>query len=111
MFDALLLASFLTGPAFRAMTNGLPSSTAAAAGSTAFLGVIFGFRVNENAGFRAGAAGATAATVGGTAAALETSSAGTAAGKAATELTLEASVAATVSVVESGFSLISYHER
>jgi hypothetical protein len=105
MFDALLLASFLTGPAFRAMTNGFPSSAAAGAGST-FFGVTFGFKARENVDFAAGTDEAAAETAGGSAT-LFASAAGTAAVKGVTKAMLEAALATAVSVEESGFSLIS----
>jgi hypothetical protein len=113
--DALLLASFLTGPAFRAMTNGLPSSAAAGAASIAFLGGTLGFNAKENAGFTAGTdvAGAVEAAAG----------LGSAPGSfveatppgAVTDAAVSAGVAVVCEVAaasdeDSGFSLISWGE-
>ncbi len=111
MFDALLLASFLTGPAFRAMTNGLPSSAAAGAGST-FFGVTFGFKASEKVDFAAGRAEAAAAIAGGSAILFaDESAAGMTEVKGVTEAMLEAALAVAVSVEESGLSLISCREN
>jgi hypothetical protein len=110
IFDALLLASFLTGPALRAMTKGLPSSTTAGAASNAFLEAAFVFKVRENASFAVEAAVALAVE---TAASFVEESARGAGTEAADEVSFggpEAAVAwesAPASVVESGLVLMS----